>query len=268
MKPFKFHYCNIQAVITFGLILNASTSHSTEDGWQIRTGLAPLSASLPWKGMDEQSVLAPYLEARIGNWSFGVESMANYQHSINESIIINTGISFRNNGYKNQASVFTKPSNDPVFENYHRPKLEYAAQLDVRWQLLSIGINQDLTNNSRSTSIKSAIDIPLYRKMSTNKTIGLQIKGTLFVHWYSAEYINYYYGISRSQVDTSLGRNQYQGREAINHQLSLNTIMTFNPKWQLKSIISRTKLNQEIYDSPIIDAKHEDQISIVLSYRL
>ncbi len=268
MKLFKLHSFIIRAAITFVLCLNTSISYSDEDQWQIRAGIAPLSASLPWKGMEEQSILAPYLDAQFGNWSFGAENIVNYELSLKNNFNLSSGINFRNNGYKNQASVFTKSSTDPVFENYNRPQLEYAAQVGMRWRLLSIALNQDISNNSRSTSIKSGVDIPLYRNTLTHKTIGLQIKGMLVAHWYSAEYINYYYGISKQQADASLGRYQYQGSEAINHQLAFNAIMSFNPEWQLKSIISRTKLDQEIYDSPIIDARYEDQISIVLSYRL
>ena len=261
MKWSRFYLVTLYLALVGTLLGNSSLVHSREDAWQFRAGLAPLSASLPWKGMADQRVLAPYFKASMGQWSFGVENIVGYQYSLGENIQVTTGINFRDQGYKNQASVFTKSSNDPVFVNYSRPNQELAASVNIRWHLLSIEVNQDISNHSQSSSIKSSIDIPLYRHKN-----GMQFKGTASALWYSAAYVDYYFGISAQQEDLALGRTQYIGHDSVNQQFTLNAMIPINAQWQLISIISRTELGEEVYESPLIDTRYEDRVSIALSY--
>ncbi|MEH6345962.1 MAG: MipA/OmpV family protein [Bermanella sp.] len=261
MKWNRFYLVTLKLSLVCALFFNSSFVHSSQDAWQFRAGLAPLSASLPWKGMEDQRVLAPYFKASMGQWSFGVENIVSYQYSLGKNVQVITGINFRDQGYKNEASVFRKSSSDPVFINYQRPNQEFAATVNIRWYLLSIEVNQDISNHSQSTSIKSSIDIPLYRHKN-----GMQFKGTASALWHSAAYVNYYFGITAKQEDLALGRSQYKGHDSVNHQFTLNAMIPINTRWQFVSIISRTELGGEVYASPLIDTRYEDRASIALSY--
>ncbi len=261
MKWNRFYFVTLQLSFIFTLFCNSPFVLSSQDAWQFRAGLAPLSASLPWKGLKDQRVLAPYFKASMGQWSFGVESIVSYQYSLGENFQVMTGINFRDQGYKNEASAFKKSSADPVFINYSRPNQELAAITHIRWHLLSIEVNQDISNNSQSTSIKSSIDIPLYRHKN-----GMQFKGTASALWYDAAYVDYYFGITSKQEDLALGRTRYIGHDSVNHQFTLNAMIPITPLWQIISIISRTKLGKEVYESPLIDTRYDDRASIALSY--
>lgn len=263
MKWNRFYSCTFPVSLVLTLLFHSSQVHSHQDVWKIKAGLAPLSASLPWKGMDDQSVLAPYLDVRIGNWSFGVENIASYHYPLSDDIKLSTGINVRDQGYKNQASVFRGSSHDPVFIDYKRPHQELAATANLRWKLLSVEINQDISNNSNSTSIKSSIDLPFYRYKNS-----IQIKGTANALRYSADYVDYYFGVKPHQENLALGRYRYKGKDSVNHQFTVNAIFLFSPRWEFKSIISRTKLDQGIYESPLIGTRYEDKAIFALSYLL
>jgi outer membrane scaffolding protein for murein synthesis (MipA/OmpV family) len=263
MKWDRFYTCTFYISLFPTLLFSSFIVHSNEDAWKIKVGVAPLSASLPWKGLESQSVLAPYLDVRIGRWSFGVESVVSYEYQLGDHILINSGINLRDQGYKNQASVFRKSSNDPVFIDYQRPNQEFAATSNIRWQLLSFEVNQDISNNSRSTSITSSIDIPLYRHKN-----GMLLKGTVNALWYSASYVDYYFGIKPQQENLALGRHRYKGQDTVNHQFTLNAIVPINARWELVSIISHTELGDGVFKSPLIDTRDENKVSIALSYLL
>ncbi|MEH6447081.1 MAG: MipA/OmpV family protein [Oleispira sp.] len=263
MKWNRLYASTFPLSLVLMLFLNSPQVHSNQDTWEIKAGLAPLSASLPWKGMDDQNVLVPYLDVRKGNWSFGVENIVHYQYPVGDDITLSTGINLRDQGYKNQSSVFRGSSPDPVFIDYKIPNQEIAASASIRWWLLSIAVNQDISNNSHSTSIKSSIDLPLYRYKNS-----IQIKATANELWYSADYVDYYFGVKSNQENPALGRYRYNGKETVNHQFTLNAIISFGPRWEFRSIISRTTLGKGIYDSPLIGTRYENKAIFALSYLL
>lgn len=218
------------------------------DEWKIRVGGATIAADLPWKALDGQIASVPYINASYGNWSFGVENLIRYQASASADVFAFVGLNLRDEAYNSDYSLLRKESKAKVFDGYESPEPEAIVQAGVSWHFLHASIEQDISNKSQSLAAQASIDIPLYRNQR-----GLMIKGNLGARWLSEDYVNYYYGISRSQENESVGRSYYQTNSATNYVTKLNVLYPINMRWAIMAEVSLTKLDDPIVDSPLID---------------
>jgi len=231
--------------------------------WQVKLGSALMTVDQPWKEVETQSAVAPFVMARYGNWSFGVDKLARYQWRLADSTNVYTGLNLRDVGYRSSVSLFREKSTAEVFKGYRSPSAELAAQIGMRWHLLAFEVERDVTGNSNSVATNLGLDLPLYRNQS-----GLKVKANLAASWLSQDYVNYYFGIDTQQEDVSLGRDRYQTGDAINRVLSLDAMYPISTRWSMMFKLSTTRLDSNIANSPLVEKRTTNQalLSVVYSF--
>ena len=101
-------------------------------------------------------------------------------------------------------------------------------------------------------------DIPIYQLDNR-----LSISVLASIDWYDSNYVNYYCGIAGKQVNDSVGRMAYSSGDAVNLGLGVGVSYLISDNWSVLGIISRTKLDDSIVDSPLIDADYQDSAGII-----
>jgi len=126
-----------------------TVSAQTESNeWQIKLGAAVLSSDQPWKGAKQQTAIAPYITATKGNWSFGIDNLVTYHHNFFSNLSIDIGLGLRTNAFNSKASIFSKTSDNMVFQGYNTPELEIANINKIHWGWMSVSYTNDISNNS------------------------------------------------------------------------------------------------------------------------
>ena len=254
----KSIYCTALLTYLFALQSYAQTNNNE---WQVKVGAAILSTKQPWKGAKQQTAIAPYISATKGNWSWGVENLVTYHRDFSKDLSMDFGINLRTNAFDSKASIFSKASENPVFKGYKTPELEIAQTVKVNWGWLSLSHNKDISNNSKSNATSISLSLPIYENSQ-----GVSIKSNFTANWYSASFVNYYYGISKTQVNQEIGRTFYQTEKAVNFQLSLNTVYPINRQWAIINAITYTKIDDNIFNSPLINQTYQNDIVLALTY--
>ncbi|MCF6764863.1 MipA/OmpV family protein [Thiotrichales bacterium 19S3-7] len=142
-------------------------------------------------------------------------------------------------------------------------------QLDNRNYIVMGGINQkflspygifnfsfniDMTGQSNGFSIISRYNIPFVfnkvfgdDRLVFNPGIGLQYSSHLLT--------NYYYGISSSETNSS-GLPTYHPDGSFSPFISLTTAYSFAGHWTLALINTVTRLDNTVYDSPMVEKRY------------
>ncbi|WP_444996607.1 MipA/OmpV family protein [Aliikangiella sp. IMCC44359] len=240
-----------------------SADIENETVWKVNVGGGLFIIDKPWRDVDPVTTMLPYIEASYGNWKFGVENLLAYHFNLNENASFFASLNYRDDSYDSNFSPLNKLSDHPVFNDYESPDGEVVIKLGTKLGLISFNTSRDISNKSDATTASVALDIPLY---VNNR--GVMLKAVASSHWFSEEYINYYYGINEYQTDNSVGRYYYQSSAATNHQWSINMVYPISQKWALVGNISRTKLDKNISNSPLIDENYQNNLMLVFSYKL
>lgn len=249
------------AVFSLSTVSSQAQEVSSELEWEVQVGAAVLGVNLPWRGQNTQTAMVPYIKASYGNWSFGVEHLVTYQQQVSENFSFSAGLNFRADGYDSKLSLFGG-SDHQVFAGYKSPDMEVVATAGVQWGWFSLTGIQDISNKSDSTSASMALNLPIY-----DNERGIMVNATVSAHWYSEEYVNYNYGIAGRQVNDNIGRHFYQSEAATNYQLSIETIYMLNRRWMLIGMLSSTKLDDNIIDSPLIGNETQDSFTLAVEYQ-
>lgn len=250
----------------FLLIMALSGTQALADenlNWDVKVGMAALSADLPFKGNDLQFAMAPYVDARIGNWQFGVEQLVKYQYPLTEQFKPFASLKYVDQSFDAKTSLFSNWSDDSVFNGYESRDGMLLLTGGFDWHHLNFAMAGDIANNSEATMAQLYYKIPLYRGDR-----GFAVSLQAGVNWYSQQYVNYYYGITNQQVDTSVGRFAYNADAAVNLQAGVNVIYPLNKKWTIIGMLNRDKLDDSITNSPLIDSQYQDHFSLVVSYQM
>ncbi|MFT4926006.1 MAG: outer membrane scaffolding protein for murein synthesis (MipA/OmpV family) [Phenylobacterium sp.] len=233
--------------------------------WDVTLGLGAMSVAMPWKGIDRQTAALPYFDLSYGNWQFSAEQLVKYQYPlpVGENISVFAGLNYRDDSYDAKGTLFSETSDDPVFADYERLDGEVLFNAGVQWNDLSFSIAQDVSDNTSATSAHLAWELPLY-----TSSFGLMVNASAKVNWYSEDYVNYYYGIAGDQIKNSVGRVAYQADAATNVELGLNVVYPINQSWAVVGFLSRTRLDDSITDSPLIDSQYSDTVALMLTHRM
>lgn len=258
----KFIKRFITGLLMFLVLTPMALAQDNEEVWLIRVGGAAIGVDIPWKGLEAKGTVLPYISATYGNWTFGVEHLVKYQIDSGDSASAFVGINLRDVGYNSDYSLIDLESDDPVFRGYDSPKPELVAQMGVSWHILSASLEQDVSNRSQSYAAKASIDIPLFRSKR-----GVMVKGSVGANWLSEEYVNYYYGINKAQQDEVRGRTLYTAEEAINYEAKINMLYPITRHLAIMASLSRTQLDEQISNSPLLDGDVIDQVMVNVSYQ-
>lgn len=227
-----------------------------EQQWDIKAGAMVTSYSTPWVGGEHQNDPFPFFDARYENWHIGGERLLSYQAVEDEQWELVVGLDYRDDGYQSDFG------DHPLFSGYDSPDAEVIAHLGISYGILSMQATQDVSDNSESSTLSMLLKYPLYKNRS-----GLMLDVSAAAHWYSDDYVNYYFGVEGNQVNDAVGRSAYQGDAAVNYELGVNAMYPLNKQWILIGSLSRTKLDDEIVDSPLIEEDYQEIARLILAYR-
>jgi outer membrane protein len=225
--------------------------------WNVKLGAGAISAFLPWKGADIKSTALPYFDVAKGNWSFGFRGLVRYRTVVADEWRVSLGLGYRDDGYSNDFG------NDALFSGYGTPEGEFTADLEFAYDLLKVDFSQDISGNSESSALALGLKFPLY-----NNRKGFRVTAGTSVNWQSADYVNYYFGVSGQQINNAVRRVAYRGGAAVNYKVSLNVLYPLNRKWVLMGLLSRTELDDTIYNSPLIEQDYKGSVGMFVVYQM
>ncbi|MEJ6473009.1 MipA/OmpV family protein [Pseudoalteromonas piscicida] len=257
--------CKSTLIITTTLTLFASAfCHAIEpqsDEWQVRLGGGAAAADLPWKGVDSELISIPIIDIQKGNWFINKDSLIGYRFPITEDISVYSGLGYREDGYD---GVFRDAkSEDEIFTGYDSPDGDVTVNYGITYLWFTLSGRSDVSNNSDSTTAALSVSIPFY-----NNGRGFKVSIVGSAEWQQSDYVNYIYGISGDNVDVSRGRVGYlTSDDAINISAGITAHYQLKTQLSLVGGITRTKLDDVIADSPLLDRDTSDVAYAGLVYQ-
>lgn len=243
-------------------ISRAYAQENEEAQWDIAVGAVALSTSAAWKGGNTQYALLPYLDASKGNWRFNMETPIGYQVELNEILSVSVGLGVRDDGYDSNDLTLNKLSKHQIFDGYEKPDAEVLAKYGVTYGWLALEASRDVSNNSKSNAVSLSLEVPVYRHDN-----GFSLSTAVSAHWHDSDYVNYYYGVAGSNIDNSVGRVAYESNAATNYDLRINAMYEISDNWVAMGSVSRTILDNNIANSPLISSDHQDTAVLMLAYK-
>ena len=79
--------------------------------------------------------------------------------------------------------------------------------------------------------------------------------------------MHYHYGIEGQQIENSTGRIAYQGKAAVNYEAGLSGLYLINRRWIIIGSLSRTRLDDVITNSPLIEKRYQNKALMVFVYQ-
>jgi outer membrane protein len=240
-----------------------STANQTGDSeWEVALGAGAIAVSTPWKGAGHQVALVPFIDMRRGNWHFNGDDLIGYHTQIGDSLSASVGLGFRSDGYDSDGLWLNKMKDHQVFDGYNTPDTETTVNYGITYGWVSLEGSRDVSGKSDANSTSLSAEIPIYQVGKR-----LSINAIASVDWYDDSYVNYYYGISGKQIDDSVGRTKYHSGDATNFAIGVSGSYQISDRWSVMGILSRTKLDDSIVDSPLTDSDYMNSAGFIFIRR-
>jgi outer membrane scaffolding protein for murein synthesis (MipA/OmpV family) len=68
-------------------------------------------------------------------------------------------------------------------------------------------------------------------------------------------------------VDDVAGRVAYRSSAATNYGLSVSAVYPIGKRWSMMGVVSRTELDDNIVNSPLVDTDHQNVAALYFVYR-
>jgi outer membrane protein len=230
--------------------------------WNIQLGVGVEQASDLWTDTKNKVTPDPLFSISKGNWQFNSENLIGYQLQFTGLWSAGVGIGIRNDGYDDDYVQRTRGAATHVFDGYVEPDTETVVNYGIAYRWLSLDASTDVSSNSESNSASFAVEIPIYEMDN-----GLSITTTASVDWYDSNYVNYYYGVAAEQVDDVAGRVAYRSSAATNYGLSVSAVYPMGKRWSMMGVVSRTELDDNIVNSPLVDTDHQNVAALYFVYQ-
>lgn len=253
----------VAAFLTAAIGLNANAQESSASKWDIRLGAGAVAVSAPWAAANDQGALFPYFDISKGNWRFNGTNLVGYQMQLSKSFGVSVGIGARRDGYDSDNIWLNKLKKHQIFDGYIEPDTEAVVNYGVTYGWLALEASKDVSNKSDSNSVSLSFEMPVYQFNN-----GSRISATAAIDWYDSNYVHYYYGVAGEQVSNSVGRVAYHISAATNFGLGIGALYPISDRWSVMGIISRTKLDDNIVNSPLVDSDYQDSAALVFVFQL
>jgi outer membrane protein len=253
---------NVVAIAAVATSPESRASRAGDSEWEVAFGAGAIAVSTPWKGANDQVALVPFIDMRRGNWHVNGDDLIGYHTQIGESLSASVGVGFRSDGYDSDGLWLNKMKGHQVFDGYNTPDTETIVNYGITYGWISLGGSRDVSGRSDANSASLSAEIPIYQAGKR-----LSISANASVDWYDDSYVNYYYGISGKQIDDSVGRIKYQSGEATNLAIGISASYQISDHWSVMGILSRTKLDDSIVDSPLTDSDYMDSAGFIFIRR-
>lgn len=252
----------ITAILLFSSSPVVTAQESDVTDWNIQLGVGVVQASDLWTDAKNKATPIPYFSISKGNWHSNPENLIGYRVQFTELWSVSVGIGARNDGYDDDYVQRTRGEAARVFDGYVEPGTEAVVNYGISYRWLSLEASTDVSNKSDSNSASFAVEIPIYEMDN-----GLSISTTASVDWYDSNYVNHYYGVAGEQVDDVVGRMAYRSSAATNYGLSVNAVYPIGESWSVMGVVSRTKLDDNIVNSPLVDTDHQNLAALMVVYQ-
>lgn len=124
--------------------------------------------------------------------------------------------------------------------------------------IISATLSTDLLGYSNGTLLDAAYTYPIaIERLNIAPTIGFQ--------WNDTNYNKYYYGIENSEARRS-GLETYNPESSCSPYAQLSARLNFNENWSALASMRAMFLNQEIYDSPMVEKSEKYSFSLGALY--
>lgn len=254
------HCITVILLFSSSPVVMAQESDLTD--WNIQLGVGVVQASDIWTDTKNKVTPIPYFSISKGNWHSNTKNLVGYRVQFAEMWSASVGIGARNDGYDDDFVQRTRGETSRVFDGYVEPDTEAVVNYGISYGWLSFEASMDVSNKSDSNSASLAVEIPIYEMDN-----GLSISTTASVDWYDSNYVNYYYGVAGEQVDDVVGRVAYRSNAATNYGLSVSALYPIGKRWSLMGVISRTELDDNIVNSPLVDSDHQNVTALLFVYQ-
>lgn len=219
-----------------------------------KVGLGIAYMQQPYKETKSKVLAIPYLEVKYnGFYLRGIE--AGYEQKIDDYFSVGAFTKGRLDGYK---------SSDSDYLNGMQER-KYAVDVGakVTFEKDKIGkISAFVLNDISGTYYGYELGIEYSRRYTYEKSILIPF---ISLKKESKKLTDYYYGIKKSEE--TLQRPEYSTNGAINTEIGIRHIYTISKDMELISVASYTKLDESIYNSPIVKDKEILKAFIACSYK-
>mgnify|MGYP001826427295 FL=1 len=206
-------------------------------------GFGAFSSPRPYVGAENSQIVAPLIEV---NWKKlyvqGIQAGYRFFETGKFALHARAGIVF--NGLDPDDSEFLEGMNK------RRPTIEGGVVFD--WKpgkyRLSTAAYTDLLG--RYYGQQASTD---FSRTWTFNRYRWGISPSIGVVWQSSKFVNYYYGVTPEEATPD--RPPFEGHSVINFRSSLLGFFFINMRIRLVGLIRIQRLDNEIYDSPIVDQK-------------
>ncbi len=260
MRPISIYTALSLAIFSFKSYSQETVE--SQEAWDIKLGAFTMSKSLPWKGANNQAMLLPGFDSQKGNWQFNIDTLVKYHFWVSPNIQAYMALTSRNDGYDSDEFTLTNLDSHKVFEGYEKPKDEVVAIAGGRYRYFSLSTNSDISNHSNGSQFKASFDYPVIQWQK-----GFRLRVGSALDWQDANYVNYYYGVSKDQENNLVGRSFYHTGSALNYQFLVKANLKINRSWMIMFNLKHTRLDKNIQDSPLISAKYQQDASVILMYQ-
>lgn len=135
----------------------------------------------------------------------------------------------------------------------------FNGRITSEYGVLNAGLSTDLLGYSNGILIDASYSYPI--NMDT-----ISIVPALGLQWNDANYNRYYYGIDHDEANRS-GLEYYDPEGSFSPYAQLSGRLNFDANWSLFASAKAMLLNQEIYDSPMVEASEKYAFSLGMIYK-
>ncbi|ANF56361.1 MipA/OmpV family protein [Halotalea alkalilenta] len=225
----------------------------TKDGSQWTLGIGAVVLDKPYRDFDREVLPLPLLSYESEWISASVPTFDVKLHST-DSLSFRLRARWSGDGYEAKDA--------PVLSGMDERESSLWAGGAVTWKTdfanLSGEVLADTMGNSKGTRAKLQID----RRFATGK---FGFTPRLAAEWVDDEYVDYYYGVRRSEARA--GRAFYEGKATTNMQFGLRMDYSPSRHHSLFVDLGATRFGGSVKDSPLVDKSTGTSLALGYVYR-
>ncbi|KAA8995872.1 MULTISPECIES: MipA/OmpV family protein [Pectobacteriaceae] len=258
---FRLTSCSVSAALAmFTVSLSwapmaaAQTAKPDGDGsstWALGAGVAVVQK--PYRDIDTDVVPLP-LFSYENRWISASVPKLDLKLLSNESVTLSLRARYAGDGYDADDSPFLAGMDDR--------KGSIWAGGAMMWKTGIVDLSAEVLGDVSGNSKGSRAKLQAERRFSSG---AFGITPRLGVAWVDSKFVDYYYGVRRSEARPN--RGFYEGESATNVEAGVRMDYTLARRHTLFLDASATRFGSAIKDSPLVDSSSQTMVSVGYLYR-
>jgi len=223
--------------------------------FQWSLGIGAFSSPRPYVGAENSQIVAPLLEITYKKlYVQGIQAGYKFFDTDKFSLDARMGIVF--NGLD--------PEDSEYLEGMNKRRSTIEGGFVFGWKPGKFRLNTAFYTDmlGRSYGQQASTD---FSRMWTFNRYRWGLTPSIGMVWQSSNFVDYYYGVTPEEARP--GRPPFEGHSVINFRSSLLGFFFVNMRIRLVALVRIQRLDNEIYDSPIVDQKRGIFGLVGLTYR-